>query len=240
MADVTLERRGAVAIITLDDGKANALRPSLLTELEQALDAAQESDARAVVLAGRAGFYSAGLDLKLLPTLSHPEKIATFHHFSRLMIRVAGYGLPTVAAIGGHAIAGGAILALACDVRIGGDGPQKIGLTEVPLGLPLPTFAIEIARSAVPTHLLAEAVLHGRQYTMGEAHAAGLVEAVVAPEALLDAAVARAAGLAKIPEIAYAFTKDRLLGDGLRASLHRLDGEVNGFIRIFEERFAAR
>lgn len=236
MSLVRLERSDAVAVITLDDGKANALRPALLLELEAALDAAEGSGAGAVVIAGRPGFYSGGLDLKLLPTMSSAEKVETFHHFGRLLLRVAGFGLPTVGALTGHAIAGGALLALATDVRLAARG-GKIGVTEVALGLPLPTFGLEIARSAIPAHLLAEAVLHGRVYAYEEAAQRGIVEAALPAEELLGAATERATALARIPDEAYAITKDRLRGQALRESLARLEGEVAGFVRVFEERF---
>lgn len=240
MPVVSLHREGPVAVLTLDDGKANALRASLLEELRDALDVVERGDAGALVIAGRPGFYSGGLDLKLLPTLSTPAKTDTFHLFSHLMVRVFGFPIPTVAAMTGHAIAGGAILALACDVRVAAAEGGRFGLTEVPLGLPLPTFGLALARAAVPAHLLTEVCLHGRVYGLAEAAERGIVETLVPADRVLEAAIGRAVELAKIPAEAYAVTKDRLRGESIREALTRLDGEVAGFIRIFEDRMAPR
>lgn len=240
MPVVTLTREGPVAVVVVDDGKANALRASLLQELSDALDLVERSDAAALVIAGRPGFYSGGLDLKLLPTLSTVEKNETFHLFGRLMVRVFGSPIPTVAAMTGHAIAGGALLALACDVRVAAAEGGRFGLTEVPLGLPLPTFGLALARAAVPAHLLTEVCLHGRVYGLAEAAERGIVEAVVPADRVVEAAIGRAVELAKVPAEAYAVTKDRLRGESIREALARMDGEVAGFIRIFEARMAPR
>jgi len=115
---IRYEKTDSVARIGLDDGKANAMSVPWFDALGAALDRAEADGAGAIVIAGRAGFFSGGLDLKLLPTLSKDELRHLSESFARVMLRVHGLGIPTVAAVTGHAIAGGAVLAMACDARV--------------------------------------------------------------------------------------------------------------------------
>lgn len=230
---VTLTHDGPVAVLTLDDGKANALRPDLVDALDAALDEAER--AGAVVLAGRPGFFSGGLDLKALPTLSRADQRAFFLRFGEVLTRLALCPRPLVGAITGHAIAGGALLALATDVRFG-SAEARFGLTEVPLGLPLPGFGVELVRQAVAAPWLVEVALHGRVYTHAEAAGRHLFEAALAPEAVLPAAMERARALAAIPVPSFTITRRRLREAPMTAALAALEGEIDDFL----DRFAAR
>src|SRR5437016_5015568 len=141
---------GNVARITLDDGKVNAMSLPFFEALGAALDRAEREKPGAVVITGRAGYFSAGLDLKLMPTLAPDELQRMLLSFGRTMLRVFTFPIPTVAALSGHAIAGGAMLAFACDLRYAAAGAFRLHLNEVAIGLTLPTWAIVVAQSAVP------------------------------------------------------------------------------------------
>lgn len=234
MSDVRFERSDRVAVLTFDDGKANAFRTSTLDALEAALDAAEASDTGALLITGRAGFFSGGLDLKALPTLDRAAQLVFFHRYARLMLRMWAFPRPTVAAVTGHALAGGAILALTADVRLMADGPFRFGLNEVAIGLPLPSFAMELARAALAGTTLIEATAHGRVFGAQEARDRGIVEALMAPDALLPAALERARGLAAVRSGPYAATKRLLITDGLRRAETALDAEIPSFLDAFE------
>ncbi|HYR96310.1 MAG TPA: enoyl-CoA hydratase/isomerase family protein, partial [Candidatus Binatus sp.] len=152
----------------------------------------------------------AGLNLKVLPTLGPDDLRRTMLAFGRTMLRVFTFPIPTVAAVTGHAIAGGAMLAFACDLRVVADGPFRIHLNEVAIGLPLPTWAIVLAQSAVPPRWHTEAILHARAYSPDQALERGIVDAVARPaSAVLEQAHAAAAPLAALDQAAYAVSKAR-------------------------------
>jgi enoyl-CoA hydratase len=211
MADpIRYAARDGVAEITLDDGKVNAMALAFFTGLGEALDRAERERVRAVVIAGRPGVFSAGLDLKVMPTLAPEDLRRTLLAFGRTMLRVFTFPVPTVAAVSGHAIAGGAILAFACDLRVVAEGPFRIHLNEVAIGLALPSWAIVLAESAIPPRRRTEAILHARAYSPDEAAERGIVDAVARPAgAVVEQARAAAAPLAALDQAAYAVSKAR-------------------------------
>jgi enoyl-CoA hydratase len=126
------------------------------------------------------------------------------------MLRVFTFPIPTVAAVTGHAIAGGAMLAFACDLRVAAEGAFRLHLNEVAIGLPLPTWAIVLAQSAVPRRWHTEAILHARAYSPDEALERGIVDRVARPAAAaVEQARAAAAPLAALDQAAYAVSKAR-------------------------------
>ncbi|TMA38891.1 MAG: enoyl-CoA hydratase, partial [Deltaproteobacteria bacterium] len=172
------------------------------------------------------GYFSAGLDLKLMPTLAPDALRRMLLAFGRTMLRVFTFPIPTVAAVSGHAIAGGAMLAFACDLRWAADGPFRLHLNEVAIGLPLPTWAIVIAASAVPHRWHTEAILHARAYLPPDAVERNLVNGVVAPDRLLDESSSAAARLGALHQAAYAASKTRLRAMAVEWALARLEPEV--------------
>jgi enoyl-CoA hydratase len=184
-----------IAVLRLDDGKANAFNPAGMAAITAELDAIDASDARALVLTGRPGFFSGGLDLKALPRLSTADKRATLLQFGELLLRVFTCRMPTVAAVSGHAIAGGALLALACDTRFGVEGPARFGITEVAIGLPVPTFGLVLARAALTTPALTELAVHATVLDHASAVSRGVFTSVHAPDTLVGVAVAHAGTL---------------------------------------------
>jgi len=217
------EERDGVVILRLAHGKASALDIELLEALEGALEAA--SDARAVVLTGTGAIFSAGADLlrvhdggadyvaRFLPALKHGIE-ALF-----------GYPKPVVAAVNGHAIAGGCILAAACDYRLMARGGGRIGVPELVVGVAFPAMALEVMRFAVPDGRLQEIVYTGRTYEPDAALERGLVDELAEPDALADRALEVARQFAAVPAAAFAHTKRHLRGETLARA--RALGEAN-------------
>ncbi len=223
---------GVVRILTLDDGKANVIQEAFLTELDAALDAALADGVGAVLLTGRAGFFSAGLDLKTLPTLDTPELMATLSHFGASIMRLWSFPLPLVAAATGHALAGGAVMLLCADHRIGPRGKAKIGLNEVAIGLPLPTFVVELARSSLDPRRLRQTLLQGRVYDVETAREVGFLDEVVDADEVLATGLERARQLATLPAQAYGPSKERLRAPAHRAGLQTYDADLERFLAV--------
>ena len=155
---VSLERDGAVAVISVDDGKANALSPDVLRALSEAFDKAEADGASAVLLQGRPGRFSAGFDLSIMTSGVDPMR-ALVTQGAELLLRIFTYPAPVVSACTGHALAAGALVLLVSDVRVGAEGDFKIGLNEVAIGMGLPIFAIEFARYRMPPSAFDSALL---------------------------------------------------------------------------------
>lgn len=213
-----------VAVITLDDGKANTFSNAALDVLESLLDRALDDGARSLVLAGRPGRFSAGFDLGEM-TASVEGMRALVARGCRWWMRLYGLGIPTVAACTGHALAGGAITLLSCDVRVGADVPAKIGLNEVAIGMTLPIFAVELARDRIRTeHLLR--VVTGEVYDAAGALEVGFLDRVVDAESLLDVAIAEARALGTRNTTAFAGTKANLRGEMIERCVAGVDADM--------------
>ena len=205
---VKTEIKNEVALITFDDGKVNVLNEQSLGQLKAALLECQE--ARALVLAGAGKCFSAGLDLKRLPTLDKDELLALLEQFSEVLQLLLRFPCPVVAAVNGHAIAGGAVITLCCDVAIGAENDLKIGLSEVAVGMPLPSLVIELARNRLSPKKLTEAVLFGKLYDWKEAQEVGYLHQAVPAESLTELSLSVAEQLKSLPREAYSLTKQAL------------------------------
>jgi enoyl-CoA hydratase/carnithine racemase len=188
------EREGEVAVLRLDDGKANAVSHELIAELGPALERA-EKEAKAVVIAGRPGRFSAGFDLATM-TAGPAEARALVEAGCGLLLRLYLHPQPVVVACTGHALAAGALLLLGCDVRIGADIDAKIGLNEVAIRMVLPDWAFTIATERLSKRHLQRAVATARLTTPRDAVDVGFLDEVVPASDLLDRAIAVAAELA--------------------------------------------
>jgi enoyl-CoA hydratase len=205
---VSYEARGPIALVRMDDGKANAMSSPLISGIAAALDRAT-SEAKAVVLMGRPGRFSAGFDLKVM--MSSPEAArALVTAGGDLLMRLYEHPQPLVVACTGHAIAGGVLLAATGDRRLGAAGDFKLGLNEVANGMPVPILAHELARDRLDPRALVEAVLHARLWDPEGAREVGWLDRVVPPEELERCAIEEAEALAKLPQPAYALTKRSL------------------------------
>lgn len=217
-----------VAIVTLDDGKVNAMSLPFFQELTAVLARAEQDDAGALVIAGRPGAFSAGLNLKLLPTLAPEPLKATLVEFGHTMLRVFTSPVPLIAAVTGHAIAGGAFLALACDARVMADGPYRLHINEIAIGLTVPSWAIAIAESVIGPRWRTEAILHARPYTPAEALGRGFVDAVCDPDDVLSHAHALAAPLLALDRKSYTVTKRRERDSAVRRAEALIESEMVG------------
>jgi len=224
---LTTEMRGDVAVVRMEHGKANALDFELLEEISTRLDEL-EGSAAAIVLTGGGAIFSAGVDLFRLLDGGRGYLERYLPILSGTFLRLFTFPLPTVAAVNGHAIAGGCILALACDHRILAAGSSRIGVTELQVGVPFPAMALEIVRSALPPHHAQEAILTARTYPFADALARGFGDEMVPAERLLDRACEVAAALGALPARAYALTKRQLRRPSLERlqDLADLEGEV--------------
>ncbi|MCU0696733.1 MAG: enoyl-CoA hydratase-related protein [Myxococcaceae bacterium] len=221
-----------VAIVSLDDGKANAVLVPEFQSLEAALDEVAASRALAVVLTGRPGYLSAGLNVKALPALSLDDKRDVVRAMASAVLKLFLFPRPVVAAVSGHALGAGAMLALAADLRVFADGPFKFGLNEVPTGLFVPSFAIELARAAVSSSRLTELVVHGRVLSPHEALSMHVAEVVHAPESLMAAALMHARHLSGLAGGGYALTKRLVRGPGAAAARAALPAELDELAQL--------
>ncbi len=219
-------QRDGIAEIVLDDGKANALSLPVFDAINAALDRALGDGSTALLFAGRPGFFSGGLNVKLLPTLTPEVLSKTLVTFGRTWLRIWTYPLPTAAAVTGHAVAGGALLAFASDRRFVADGAFRIHMNETLIGLPLPTWAMLICESVMPPHVRTEALLHARAYSPTEAHALGMIDGVVAPDVVVDRARESLAALQAVQRPAYAESKVRLRASAVEWASARLVAEM--------------
>lgn len=194
-----------IAVVTLNHGPVNALDLELLSAVPQTL--ANVADARAVVLTGSGRCLSAGVDLKRIADGGTAYVAEFLPALSTAALTLFEHRRPVVCAVNGHALAGGCVLAAACDLRLMSGG--TIGLTELAAGVPFPTVPLEIMRHAVghATDLL---VLSGRRLDPAQAAAIGLVHEIVDPEELLPAALRHADVLAIAPPEVYALAKSQL------------------------------
>jgi enoyl-CoA hydratase len=215
-----------VAIVTLDDGKANAFSTAALEALEAHLDRAGEGGARALVIVGRPGRFSAGFALDEM-TSGVTEMRALVVRGARFWMRLYGLGIPTVAACTGHALAGGAITLLACDVRIAADVPAKIGLNEVAIGLTLPKFGSALAAERLTRSALVASTMGAQVYDVAGALAVGYVDRVVPADDVLATAVATARDLGRLDAAAYGATKANLRAELIDRELARVVEDVD-------------
>jgi enoyl-CoA hydratase len=206
-----IERRieGPVTVLRLQHGKASALDVELLGALESEL-AEAEASAQAIVLTGTRSIFSAGVDLFRVLDEGDAYLTSFLPALDSALLRLFTFPRPAVAAINGHAMAGGWILACACDYRVMTLGSGKAALPELQVGVAFPPIAIETVRFATPAAHLHALVFAGREYTGEEALRAGLVEEAVEPDAVMVRALEVAKVMARTPFEAYRLTKEQL------------------------------
>ncbi len=242
------EDRGAIAVLRMARGKGNSLDIAFLDALVAELDAIERSPAQALVITGQGRAFSAGVDLPAVVAGGREYLERFLPALSRALERIALFPRPVVAAVNGHAIAGGYIIMMATDYRLLALSDARLGLTELLVGVPFPAWALEIARARTPRELLPELCYTGRTLLPTEAHARGLVEELVEQDRLLDRACEIAAQLALVPAEAFSLTKRHLsrpMVDAVRGRAEADDREVQAIwtspaalanIRAFVER----
>ena len=216
MSHVQVSTDDGVATITMDDGKANALSASLMSELNLALDdALAEAAVKAIVLAGRDGRFSGGFDLEVMRSGDWAAVVNLVADGGVLVRRLYGCGKPVVAACTGHAVAAGALILLGCDFRVGPDAPVKIGLNEVAIGMVLPKWAQTVATDRLSRRARQRSIVTAELFDGTAAADAGFLDEAVAPEAVVGRAQAHAARLAQLDLAAYAQTVQEFRGEVL-------------------------
>ena len=224
---VTTSVEDGLAVVRLDDGKVNALSMEVIGQLLEALDRAQ-ADASAVCVIGNAKALSAGFDLSVMQGgADGARELVTAG--GRLLMRLYGHPQPTVVAVTGHALAAGALLVLACDTRIGAEGPAKIGLNETAIGLPLPVFAVELARDRLSKRYLTRATIEAEIFSPQGALAAGYLDSVSATDECVTTAIDEGRRLSQIDARAYASTKRSLRQATIDRVLKTLETDMGSF-----------
>jgi enoyl-CoA hydratase len=211
---LSLEHHGDVALLKLRAPKANSLGKELLEALFAALD--EIDHATALVITGAGNTFSAGLALPELIDFDRAQMSAHIELFERVMRRILTEPRATVAAINGHAFAGGCVIALQCDARVMAGGDAKIGLNEIQLGIGIPALVAEPLRHRVPASSLSAIALAGRLFHPEQARSLGLVDEVVAPDRLEARAIELAAEMGRAP-LAYMQIKHAMLRPVLEA-----------------------
>ena len=217
------EQDGEVAVITLDDGKANACGFAMLEAINGAFDRA-EAEARAVVLLGRPGVLSGGFDLKVINGGDPGEVVRLLNLGVRTLMRLYGHPQPLITVATGHAVALGAFILLASDYRFGIAGAFKIGLNETAIGLTLPAFGIELAEARLSRRHLTQETLLARLYAPPAAVDVGFLDEVVTGADGRLAAITKARELAALDSGAFAATKQGFRGAAIERVLVGLAG----------------
>ena len=208
---IHLEREpGGVALLRLARPPVNALDLELVQAIERGVRAVGDSDARALVLTGDGSCFSAGIDTKLAPTYDAQQRRDSINAINQLVATICSASVPVLAAINGHAMGGGLVIALACDLRLAGRGEHRLALNEVSAGVPFPAGPLAVVRSELDPSVMRDLCLTGRAVGPDEALALRIVEAVLDPPELLDRARERALELASFP--AYALVKAQVRG----------------------------
>lgn len=217
MSVLTMTLDDGVAVIRIDDGKANAVSQDFIAEMHAALDEAEKS-ADAIVIFGRPGRFSAGFDLKVM--MNDPAAAGDLVTAGgQLFTRIFEYPKPVIAACTGHALAAGALLLLACDTRIGTQGDYKLGLNETAIGMTLPDYGIILPQARLEPRHFTSAVIQAKIHSPEEAMEAGFLDAVADADALEETAMATANALKTLPGPAYAGNKRKIRKEAI-AALH--------------------
>jgi enoyl-CoA hydratase len=220
---IRLDQVGQIAVLRIDRPPANAIDLELADEFATALEGVENNDSiAALVVTGAGSCFSAGLDLKAVPTYDRAQQQAMVMQVNRLFGGLYRLPLPTIAAVNGHAIAGGVILLLACDYRIGAEGDYKIGLAEARVGVPFPVAAMAIVQSELSNSVGRKMVLTARNWNPQKALSMGVVDELQPPEQLLPRSIEMAQEMATLPRTVYG----RIKRDLKRTSLERIDDAI--------------
>jgi len=227
---IDISEKGEIAVLTLRHGKANAMDVEFCEAIAAAFDELKKSKVKAVVLAGEGKIFSAGVDL--VRALDGGAEY--FHKFlpalSRAYVTIFFFPRPVVAAINGHAIAGGCILACCADRRLMAKGGGRIGIPELLVGVPFPTIALEIMRFTLAARFIQDVFLTGATYLPEDAQIRGLADEIVEPNDLMPRAIAAAEHFGAIRTDAFTITKLQLrqgVADRCASEAKRFETAVN-------------
>ena len=212
---VAYELRDGIAVLSIDDGKANALSFEVIAALQGGLDRAEADAAGAVLLAGRPGMFSGGFDLAVMRGGDPAAMGQLVTSGAELVLRLYRSGRPVVAACTGHAVAAGAFLLMAAHHRVGAKGPFRLCLIETQIGMVLPDWAVELTNERLLGPHAQQAAIESRVYDPVAAVEAGFLDRVVDDTEVLDAAMTEAVRLAALPAAAYAGNAAKVRAKGI-------------------------
>jgi enoyl-CoA hydratase len=218
------------AIITINNGKANAISHEVVSGLNASLDKAEQDD-KIIILTGTSGIFSGGFDLKVM-TKSADSAKELVTKGSKLSLRMLSFPKPIIVACNGHAIAKGAFLLLSADYRIGVEGDFKIGLNEVMIGMTMHHAGIAIAKSRLSEVYLNRSVNNAEIFSSKDALKAGFLDVIVPEDDLLPAAIKVAGMFTKLNKKAHAATKLKVRKLHLEALENAIELDLAGEISI--------
>ncbi len=229
---ITAERDGGIAVLRMNDGKANAMNPAFLEALDRALEECRSPAPAPLLLTGFGGIFSAGLDLPLLTGFDRPAMEAFLRRFHGSLARLFAWPAPVVAAVNGHAIAGGCILAMQADARVMARGAFRIGISELALGLALPSIVVETFRVRLGAAGLSAVALGSSLHVPEDALAVGLVDELASPGELEGRARERLAAWTASPP-AFAQVKGLIRRGALEAMEAHFEEDARGWLDIW-------
>lgn len=243
MTGVRLEPHGSLTVLRLDKPRGNAIDEPLVDALrEAARTLAADADVRGVLLASaHPKLFCPGLDLRTLIDYDREAMERFMLRFAEAVWALYGLTKPLVAAVGGHAVAGGCILALTADHRLLRRGGVEMGLNEVRIGLPLPWSVSVLLRTSVPASSLARVALLGKNFADEEALAAGLVDELAGADGFEQRCLERLAEYAEKDPLAFGTTKAYLRAPALVAMQAHEQARISEFLDAwFAEPMRAR
>lgn len=213
MNHLRIGRSAELGIITLDRGKVNALNGPIIRELSDCLDRfAQDESVRGLILTGAGKFFSFGFDIPEFLGFTKETFVDYLTSFTSFYTKVFVYPKPVVAALNGHAVAGGCMIATACDARVMASGNGKIALNEITFGASVFAGCVAMLQHWVGGQNAEQILYSGRMYLAEEARRLGLVDEVAPPEELIARAEAHAHRLASQDPVAFASIKSLVRG----------------------------
>ncbi len=224
---VKVRYENEIAILELDDGKANALNHEIISSLMEKLDEVEDSGA--VVITGRPERFSAGFDLAVMKSGEDAAR-EMLRSGVELFLRCYSFPRPIIASCTGHALAAGAILLMSCDLRIGTKGEFKIGLPELAIGMSLPLFATELAKDRISKRHFTKATTLGLTYDPEEACDVGFLDEVVKANEVLATAMDRAELLKTIGKTQLALTRSTTRGETVKKIRDSLEDDLSLFV----------
>jgi enoyl-CoA hydratase len=224
---VQIRYENEIAILELDDGKANVLGHDSIASLMEKLD--EVKDAGAVVISGRPGKFSAGFDLAVMKSGEDAAR-EMLRSGVELFLKCYSFPRPVVAACTGHALAAGAILLMSCDLRVGAKGEYKIGLPELAMGMSLPLFATELAKDRISKRHFTKATALGQTYNPEGACDAGFLDEIVDPDEVLSTSLARAESLKSIGKTQLTLTRSTARGETIKKINDTLEEDLSLFM----------
>ena len=224
MQRLTYEKIEEISLIRLDDGKANAMGPEMIKELNEAIDKAEE-ESRALLITGRPGLLSGGFDLTIIRSGDNDAIRSMVKSGAKLLMRIYGFPKPIVMATSGHGVALGGFLLLAADYRFGASGDFKIGLNEVAIGMTLPPFALMLAKARIANQFLTNSAINANMFNPETAKLAGFLDEVSNPSELLSNSIDKTKELARLDLSAFKQTKNDFRSADIQRILANLEAQ---------------